>query len=86
MDEVVHVVRGSRPEQPDVLVLVQIFRQSVQESRQLPLQSVQALELIRARSRATGVLDLLLTRNDVGHIARNLAARAPEIDLNTSVS
>src|ERR1700675_4311401 len=81
MDEIVHVMRGRLPEQAEVLLLAQIFRQPAQESCQLSLQPVQALELVCARSRAARVLNLLLARNDIGHIARNLAARAPEIDL-----
>ena len=83
VDEAVHLVGGSSPEQLDVLLLAQVFRQPAQESRQGTLQPVQALELVGARARAAGVLDLLLARDDFRHVARNLAARAPEVDLKS---
>jgi hypothetical protein len=39
------------------------------------------LELIGVGARATRILDFLLAHHDVGQVARNLAARAPEVHL-----
>jgi hypothetical protein len=53
----------------------------LREGSRAPSGTLVLLELIGVGARATRILDFLLAHHDIGQIARNLAARTPEIHL-----
>ena len=82
LDFLIRVLR----QQFDLRRLQQVLRQLLKEFRHCPASQLHLLELIGCGPRAAGKPNLFVTKFNLHQVARQFAARAPQIDLkNESV-
>src|SRR5262245_35004324 len=79
--DLVYLAIRDGPKKLAVLGLEHFRRDLVQDVGQRDPNALNLLELIGVGPRPAGILNLLLSRQDVIEIARQLAARAPQVDL-----
>jgi hypothetical protein len=61
--------------------VLQLVRQFFEQAGSSAPQPLNMLELIGARTGAAGITDFLFAGDDFEHLARKLAASAPQVDL-----
>src|SRR5438105_12928640 len=83
LDEVVDLLSCGRLQDLALWAVLEILRHLFQKRRQGTTQLLQIFEAVGIRTGAARVLDLFLTRRDLGHGVREIAGRAPEIDLKS---
>ena len=81
MHEVVGVALSHRGQELGFLALLELVRELLQECGDGIFHLVHPLNEVRESARAARILDLLLPGRDFREVTRELAARAPEIDL-----
>src|SRR5258708_15923739 len=81
LHEVVDLTVGAWAQHVDLGTVLELRRELLEQVRERVAEPLRVLEAVGVGPRAARILDLLLARRYLGHVAREGAARAPEIDL-----